>query len=127
MLRSWRHCAPTLHDNSITNGTIEERHSTATAVATELVRRRGLSFLANDQQPSTVSNNQSQVQIITFKNFLFQEIKDDSYYYIFMLKLKKKHSISLEKTFLDHKVVCESYSKNMVKILTNLPSVGKLG
>uniref|UniRef100_A0AAF5PG60 RhoGAP domain-containing protein n=2 Tax=Wuchereria bancrofti TaxID=6293 RepID=A0AAF5PG60_WUCBA len=54
VLRSWRHCAPTLRDDSITNGTSEEQHSTATAVATELVRRRGLtSFLANDQQPST--------------------------------------------------------------------------
>ncbi|VDK64096.1 unnamed protein product [Onchocerca ochengi] len=54
VLRSWRHCAPTLHDDSMPNGTGDERHSTATAVATELVRRRGLtSFLANDQQPST--------------------------------------------------------------------------
>ncbi|MCP9266306.1 GTPase-activating protein rrc-1 [Dirofilaria immitis] len=54
VLRSWRHCAPTLRDDSMTNGTGDERHSTATAVATELVRRRGLtSFLANDQQPST--------------------------------------------------------------------------
>ncbi|CAG9537784.1 unnamed protein product [Cercopithifilaria johnstoni] len=54
VLRSWRHCAPTLRDDSITNDTGDERHTTATAVATELVRRRGLaSFLANDQQPST--------------------------------------------------------------------------
>ncbi|EFO19837.1 hypothetical protein LOAG_08654 [Loa loa] len=54
VLRSWRHCAPTLRNDSMTNETGEERHSTATAVATELVRRRGLtSFLANDQQPST--------------------------------------------------------------------------
>uniref|UniRef100_A0A915PE81 Uncharacterized protein n=1 Tax=Setaria digitata TaxID=48799 RepID=A0A915PE81_9BILA len=54
VLRSWRHCAPTLRDDTVTNGTNDERHSTATAVATELVRRRGLtSFLANDQQPST--------------------------------------------------------------------------
>lgn len=57
VLRSWRHCAPTLRDDSIANGTDDKRHSTATAIATELVRRRGLaSFLANDQQPSTVSN-----------------------------------------------------------------------
>ncbi|VDK77285.1 unnamed protein product [Litomosoides sigmodontis] len=54
VLRSWRHCAPALRDESMTSATDDKRHSTATAVATELVRRRGLaSFLANDQQPST--------------------------------------------------------------------------
>ncbi|OZC05026.1 hypothetical protein X798_08019 [Onchocerca flexuosa] len=54
VLRSWRHCAPTLRDDSMPNDTSDERQSTATAVATELLRRRGLtSFLANDQQPST--------------------------------------------------------------------------
>ncbi|VDN32103.1 unnamed protein product [Gongylonema pulchrum] len=55
VLRSWRHCAPNMHEQSVRNCRSAERHSTATAIATELVRRRGLtSFLATDQCPSTV-------------------------------------------------------------------------
>ncbi|VDM95000.1 unnamed protein product [Thelazia callipaeda] len=53
VLRSWRHCAQS-RDESVMNSSGQQRHSSATAIATELVRRRGLtSFLAADQNPST--------------------------------------------------------------------------
>lgn len=51
VLRSWRHCAPNSRGD-VASGNSEQ----ATAIATEIVKRRGLtSFLANDQQPSTVN------------------------------------------------------------------------